>query len=117
MFSTHLKYWLEHFRLGETLLVIDGYNLVKNPWEEFEQVQNFLNIPAVITKNTFVFSEKKGFYCWYLPNGEESCLPENKGRKHSALREDTKKKLIDFYRPHCLELFQLLGRTFNWNCI
>ena len=117
MYSTHLKEWLKYFRLGETFLVVDGNNLVKKPWEEFKKIQDFLNVPRKITKRTFFFNEDKGFYCWYLQDGEEYCMPDSKGRKHTVLSAENENKLRDFYRPHSLELFEMLDRTFQWDSV
>ena len=39
----------------------------------------------------------------------------NEGRYAEKMRPDTRKKLLDYYRPHNEKLSRLLGRDFSWN--
>ncbi len=40
--------WLEHFKLGDELFIIDGENLKSRPWEELNKIQQFLQVPIAI---------------------------------------------------------------------
>ena len=43
---------------------MDGANLIARPWEEIEQIQDFLGLPREITRESFVQPKfKKGYYC------------------------------------------------------
>ncbi len=55
--------WLAHFKLGETLEIVDGDNLIEHPWQELERIQDFLGLEREITKESFTFNKEKGFYC------------------------------------------------------
>jgi hypothetical protein len=36
-------------------------------------------------------------------------------RKYSNINTETRKKLIDYFKPHNEQLYQLLDRNFGWN--
>ena len=62
LYHIHMKNWLEYFPL-EQIHIIDGDVFTKKPWIEMQKVEEFLQIPPVITQKNFVFNSTKGFYC------------------------------------------------------
>ena len=38
-----------------------------------------------------------------------------KGKYHSQINVKTRKKLIEYFKPHNEMLYRLLGRNFQWN--
>lgn len=114
MYSVHLKHWLKYFPLSQ-LHVLDGGALVKDPITQIQAVERFLGVPARLDENNFVFNKTKGFYCMKpFTMRMPKCLGKNKGKPHVTLDPEVKKLLYDFYRPYNLELFQLLGKSFDW---
>lgn len=114
----HMVRWLKYFPLSQ-FRIVDGDNLVQNPFEEVYQVEKFLGIPHLITKDRFVFSDQKGFYCMsvdgYNGTRQEQCLSRGKGRKHPDIDEGVMEMLTDLFRPLNEQFFRLIGRRFNWN--
>ncbi len=117
LYSKYVAEWLKYFPLGEKLLVVDGENLSAKPWEELEKVQDFLGVPREITKDNFVLSDEKGFYCFKQNPKHKyvTCMDKDKGRRQEEVSEDLKRKLADFFRPYNLELSKMLGRRFSWD--
>ncbi|XP_069110326.1 heparan sulfate glucosamine 3-O-sulfotransferase 1-like [Argopecten irradians] len=113
----HMVRWLKYFPLTQ-FHIVDGDNLVRNPYEEMFAVENFLGLPHLITRDRFVFSEKKGFYCMSLDgvNGtrQEQCLSKGKGRKHPDIDEGVMEMLTDLFRPLNQQFYKLIGRKFDW---
>ncbi len=62
-YANFMPAWLAYFKLGETMEIIDGENLIKHPWQELERIQDFLGLEREITRDSFVFNQEKGFYC------------------------------------------------------
>ena len=54
--------------------LIDGANLVSNPGEEFELIENFIGVKNELK---FRLNETRGFYC--LDRPIPMCLPDGKG--------------------------------------
>ncbi len=50
LYARYLSNWLEHFELGEDLLIIDGENLKREPWEEMRKIQEFVGVPTRIAQ-------------------------------------------------------------------
>lgn len=110
-----IKQWLKYFP-KEQILFVNGERLIKEPHEEINRLQAFLNLKAIIRKQHFVKDEKKGFSCIVKPldSNQVKCLNDQKGRKHPNIEPSVLKDLADFYRPYNLELFSLLGAQDPW---
>ncbi|XP_060065999.1 heparan sulfate glucosamine 3-O-sulfotransferase 1-like [Ylistrum balloti] len=113
----HMLRWLKYFPLAQ-IHIVDGDNLVRNPYEEVHAVEKFLGLPHLITPDRFVFSDKKGFYCMSIDgfNGtrQEQCLSRGKGRKHPDIDEGVMEMLTDLFRPLNKQFYKLIGRKFDW---
>lgn len=116
IYQKHTVKWLKYFPL-ENLHFVDGGNLILNPYEEVKKVEQFLGIPPCLTKDKFVFSSTKGFYCIKKNKGrreETKCLPETKGRRHPAVDPEVMRKLKGFFKPYNEKFYRTIGRSFNW---
>ncbi|OWF38183.1 heparan sulfate glucosamine 3-O-sulfotransferase 1-like [Mizuhopecten yessoensis] len=113
----HMLRWLKYFPLSQ-IHIVDGDNLVQNPFEEVHAVEKFLGLPHFITQDRFVFSDQKGFYCMSIDgyNGtrQEQCLSRGKGRKHPDIDEGVMEMLTDLFRPLNQQFYKLIGRKFDW---
>ncbi|KAK8726470.1 hypothetical protein OTU49_010269, partial [Cherax quadricarinatus] len=61
-YAVHVLRWLREFP-REQIHIIDGDNLVSDPFTEIDKVQQFLRLPLHIKPDNFYFNETKGFYC------------------------------------------------------
>ena len=122
LYSKHLKRWLQYFKASQIHLV-SGETLIKKPYEELKRVEDFLNLPAFIKPDHFVYNKTKGFYCFDKQtsqprkNANETnlrCLGSTKGRVHFPVSPETENLLRDYYRPFNEELYKLYGRNFGW---
>ena len=57
-----------------SLTIVDGEKLVSDPLSEIVRVEHFLGLRNYITKQNFVFDEKKGFHCMIFNDGHKQCL-------------------------------------------
>nr|XP_039251128.1 heparan sulfate glucosamine 3-O-sulfotransferase 6-like [Styela clava] len=113
----HLSRWLRYFSKDQ-LLIVNGEEIIKRPWNVIEKIQDFLGVDKIITKKDFFYNNEKGFYCVH------SCLGDNKGRTRSLSLEkrspfplltlDDRITLRKFYEPLNDALYKFLHRTFYW---
>ena len=75
-------------------------------------MQQFLDIPAVLTSDNFVLDEKKHFFC-FRKNAKMSCLNDSKGKTRSEggpkFSEEFTKEADAFFETYNKELFAFLG--------
>ena len=116
VYLKHLDHWLETFP-SEQIHIVDGKNLVDQPWEELAKIESFLGLrPEISKKEEFYLNEAKGFYCfsktrelWY-----QGCMSNMKGKKHPKIDEETRRTLQDFFAPFNEKLFKRIGRRLSW---
>ena len=77
----------------EQFLIIQSENLYSNTPKIYEKVLKFLD----------------------LPKFELNSFKAHRMRKYSNINTETRKKLIDYFKPHNEQLYQLLDRNFGWN--
>lgn len=92
IYSEQLKTWHELFPKDQ-LLFIKTEDLEKDPIKTFNEVFDFLNLPKFTIKNF----EK-----------------QNVG-KYTPMKEETRKFLINFYKPHIKEFQKLINNKFGWD--
>ena len=109
----HMQEWLKYFSLDQ-IHIVDGDNMVFNPYDEIHKVETFLRLEHKITKEHFYFDETKGFYCIQPDRKHAKCLNKAKGRKHPEIDEKVSKVLNAFFEPWNKKFFKLVGRTFRW---
>ncbi|XP_025111370.1 heparan sulfate glucosamine 3-O-sulfotransferase 5-like [Pomacea canaliculata] len=113
VYVRHLARWMQFFPLQQ-IHIVDGENLVLQPWQEMAKVEDFLGLEHQITEDKFTYKPEHGFYCYTLGEREQ-CLAESKGRKHPVIDSFVLKKLKDFFRNFNEKLFMRIGRRFDWN--
>ena len=117
LYVVHLKNWLKYFTL-EQILLINGDEFIRNPYNEVKKIENFLNLKSFVRPEFYIFDENKGFYCLntklVTQLKEDSCLGEDKGREKPVIDKHVIDKLKDFYKPYNFELFKLINQTPFW---
>ncbi|KAL4648161.1 heparan sulfate glucosamine 3-O-sulfotransferase 3B1-like [Arapaima gigas] len=115
LYAQHLERWLAHFSLSQ-IHFVHGERLIGNPAEELGRVQDFLGLQRIITDKHFYFNKTKGFPCLKKPEGSSKphCLGKTKGRAHPKINPDVIQRLREFYRPHNLRFYRLVGQDFGW---
>lgn len=87
----HLMNWYPCFP-KEQVLIIRSEDFFSQPARIFHQVSNYLELPE-----------------WNL--NEYSV---HNGHEYPDINPDTKKRLIDYFRPHNERLYEYLGVNFGW---
>jgi hypothetical protein len=116
LYVVHLKKWLQYFPL-EQILILNGEEFIKNPYNEVIKVEKFLNLNKFFVPEHYIFDKNKGYYCMnkiLFNSTENRCLGKTKGRKHSEIDENALDKLREFYKPYSLELFEILKQKPFW---
>jgi len=119
LYATHLKKWLKHFPMKQ-MFFVDGDAFIKDPVPSIIEVQKFLNIPVLMDRNSFTYNSTKGFYCINVKtagtssNATMDCLGPSKGRKQADVKENTLKRMREFYKPYNKEFFNLIDQDFGW---
>ena len=112
MYYTHMVRWMEFFE-WEQIHIVDGDQLVIDPYSEVYKVETFLGLKHHIHKEYFTFNETKGFFCVNKAT-MRSCLHDTKGRRHQPVDPDLLNKLYKFYEPRNKLFFKFINRTFDW---
>jgi hypothetical protein len=89
-----IKRWMSIFP-KEQFLLIQSEEFLKNTPLIYNKVLKFLNLPK-----------------WNLKEYEEVGLAKYKQPK---MKDETRKKLIEFFQPHNQKLYEFLGRNFSWD--
>ena len=101
-----------------------------SPWTELQRIQNFLELPVELSKESFKWSEERGLYC-LDKSGAANCAGKGKGRSHGWEFESyLQDKLARFFKPFgklwnfidvsahliCLDshFADLVKRRFSW---
>ncbi|XP_072095858.1 heparan sulfate glucosamine 3-O-sulfotransferase 1-like [Mobula birostris] len=113
LYDIHMGNWLRYFPLNQ-IHIVDGGALIKDPLEELQKVEIFLNIPAKIMTSNFYFNQTKGFYC-LRSDGKERCLHESKGRPHPVVNSTVLKELHAYFREHNERFFRMVKQSFDWH--
>ncbi|XP_061895553.1 heparan sulfate glucosamine 3-O-sulfotransferase 1 [Entelurus aequoreus] len=112
LYHVHMQNWLRYFPL-ESVHVVDGDRLIRDPLPEMKEVERFLGLEPQISASNFYFNKTKGFYC-LREHGRERCLHDSKGRAHPGVAPVVLQKLYHFFQEPNRKFFELVGRTFNW---
>ncbi len=91
IYFDYLKYWFEIFPKKQ-FFIVDSEKLKNTTQETLDQVFKFLDLQP-----------------FQIPN-----LSKINVGQYSAMDNSSKKLLTDFYTPHNLKLYDLLGKTFSW---
>ena len=110
------KRWLEYFP-KEQILIINGENFVRNPYDEIKKMERFLGLTTFFKKENFVFETHKGYFCLKknLNSNKLHCMKENKGRDHPFISKNVLVKLRNYFAPYDRELFEFIREKPFWN--
>uniref|UniRef100_A0A8C4ZDJ5 Sulfotransferase n=1 Tax=Gadus morhua TaxID=8049 RepID=A0A8C4ZDJ5_GADMO len=116
LYALHLECWLRHFPL-EQIHFVSGERLITDPAGELGRVQDFLGLKRIVTDKHFYFNRTKGFPCLKKPESSVSprCLGKSKGRTHVQIDREAVEQLRDFYRPHNVRFYEMVGFDFRWD--
>ncbi|RUS90644.1 hypothetical protein EGW08_001641 [Elysia chlorotica] len=111
----------------QNVLVLSEEDLEENPMGVMRQAEKFLGLKQSFSKEDFVYSKEKGFYCFntsspHYPeildsvvlNRKTGCLGSGKGREHPDIDGRFLKGLVDVIQPYNVRLFRLIGKKFSW---
>ena len=73
-------------------MAVSTENMILNPESHMNEILNFLKIPQYTIKNP----------------------QKRKLEKYPEIENNMKLKLTEFFEPHNKELYQLIGKKFNW---
>ena len=120
LYGAKIKPWLKVFHRDQ-LLILNGQNIINNPYLSLKQVESFLHLPSVASENMFFKRAGSNFYCWrYSKNGSISgqygkCLGHSKGREHPKASANIIKWMKNIFTVSNEEFFNLTGTYFNWD--
>lgn len=114
LYDEHLEKYLQYFT-WDNLLIIESKELINKPWQVLYKVETFLGLEHLIGQQHFVYNEEKGFYCIKSLKGKMICYGMNRGRtEFKEIRNETRAKLRDFFRPHNENFFKQIGTRYGW---
>lgn len=115
-YSLYYRRWMENFDSSQ-LLIIDGTDMIKQPWVSAQKAQEFVGVREVVTEQNFIFNEETGYYCYMPPNDSTKyCLTETTPAA-KTMSQEFRDRLHAFYQSFT-EVFQgqLARETpFDWN--
>jgi hypothetical protein len=91
-YAEQLQIWMNKFP-REQLLIISTEDLAEEPHDTLTNVFSFLG----------------------LPKHQIRKLHKQKASKYPPMNPDTRKMLIEYFKPHNEKLYSLLGRRFDWD--
>ena len=116
-YARHMKRWLDIFP-RDRFLVLNGQDLVANPYPLLKKVEKYLELPPVISQDS-ITKVKQGnweYYCWYKKDKTSpTCLDKSKkGREHKQESEDVISWLREYFVPWNEKFFDMIGERFHW---
>ena len=98
---------------AENIHIIDGDSFAANPVSELKKVETFVGIESLISQEDFSYNEEKHFYCARAES--IGCMRKVFGVPHPVMRNETRRKLKAFLRPHNERFYKMVGRRFPWD--
>lgn len=92
IYINQIKRWFNFFS-GNQILILKSEDLFNNPSETYKRVLGFLGL------RKFDLPDFKNF---------------NYDPKKESMNPDTRKRLIEFFKPHNRRLYEYLGVDFRW---
>ena len=93
IYADQLENWFKHYTKKQ-FLILATEDFRKNPQQAMDQVFDFLGLSPFIVENL---------------------TDRNVGNYKEKMNEDTRKFLIEYFRPHNERLYKLLQRGFDWD--
>ena len=91
-YAEQLERWFKYFP-REQFLILQSEKFSTDIQNEFEKVLKFLG----------------------LPDFKLDITKKYKSRKYEKMTPETRKKLVEFFKPHNERLYKLLGTNFHWD--
>ena len=91
-YAEQLKIWFNIFNKNQ-LHITTTENLARSPQQTFSNIFKFLNIPDYKIKN----------------------LENKRQGNYSLMKNETKIKLLNFFKPYNEELYDLIDQKFDWD--
>jgi len=91
LYAEQLLNWMNYFP-KEQFFIVEINELEKNPQVVYNEICNFLNIKKI----------KLNFKKHHV------------GKYKEKMKSETRKSLLEFFKPHNEKLYKLLGRNFMW---
>ena len=131
VFYDYIYPWYRKFDSNQILLV-DQDELSEDPVRIMKRVEQFLEIPQLLSSENFPYFDHLKFFCFrsfdkqrdgfYVfknnPNSTDDdvkCFdPAVKAREHEDIPDTLRAKLEDFFKPYNKYLEKLSGQTFKW---
>ena len=113
LYAVYMERWLRYFG-KEQIHIINGEAFVRNPWTELSKVEKFLGIQHFLKEDNFYFNKTKGFYCFYKDK-ENTCMGDQKGRKHPVVDANTIDTLKQLFRKYNERFYKIVGVDFQWD--
>ena len=94
-YDDNMKRWLQFYPL-ESFFLIENNDLSKKPFEILRETETFLGLKHYFSKKIIYQKRIKT------------------GKYHNFMSNTTRHILINYFRPHTLNFFRLVNRTFPW---
>ena len=91
-YADQLKIWFEKFQKKQ-ILIIPSEDLALKPDQVLTKVFEFLDLPYFKIKD----------------------FTRQNRREYHPMKDETRKLLVEFYKPHNKKLFDMLGNKFDWD--
>jgi len=91
-YADQLKIWFEKFQKKQ-ILIIPSEDLALKPDQVLTKVFEFLDLPYFKIKD----------------------FTRQNRREYHPMKDETRKLLVEFYKPHNKKLFDMLGSKFDWD--
>ena len=108
--------WLRYFDRKQ-IHVIDGDLMKKEPYQVLHDLETFLGLDHIVTRENFYFNETKGYFCKvkHPSGGFVRCMQSTKGRPHPVIDQKLLEKLYEHFKPHNNRFEEQTGQKFLWN--
>lgn len=93
-YAYHIRNWLRTFP-NDQMCYVDGDKFVTDPLTQIQSLENCMGLERYFSPQNFVFSEKRGFYCF--KKSRLQCMGGSKGRKHPEIPPDVRTKLSLYF--------------------
>nr|CAB3254155.1 heparan sulfate glucosamine 3-O-sulfotransferase 4-like [Phallusia mammillata] len=115
LYVYHLERWQKSFNHSR-MLILDGDDMIREPWTSYAKIQDFLEMPKLIHKEDWVLNNKTGQYC-LKPSSRIPKPPlcvQPKSTDIQQPKEEIISAFTTFYKPYNEELFKILGYRYPW---
>lgn len=116
MYHRNMKSWLDWFPKSQ-IFIVNAEVLRRDPSQEMEKLEKFLNINHHSQRTKFIFDTNRGgLPCIKVTKYRKVCPVWEKGVKLNVFKTHPQliAKIQQFYKPHNKKFFDLVGHWFPW---